>query len=181
MGWWKSVCKRWWPKKVTELPENQWLTPPKRRPLLDGPPEAVLPATAGDLTRPDVIELWLQAEWYRVEPMEVLQDLLEQMIANPDDPPVVLLGWRGGRPLALAVILPPRRLSGQAQVYHFYNKGGSRMRELLARNVVAYLRNAGYTEALAFATRGGPAWEKVFSAARPYKVADVYELRVNEA
>lgn len=167
--WIKKLWHRGVPVPAPALPH---------RPFLDGPPLSVRPASVADLAAPEVIDLFLSAKWFHLDPLDPLVEMLEQL--QTPDPPIVLLGFQGSTPKALAIILPPRRLSGDPQVFHFYNGGPRALRALLARNVVAHLRSAGYTRALAFATRGGPAWEKIFAVAKPKKTGDVYTLEIGE-
>lgn len=134
---------------------------------------------ARKLTDPEIIDLFMRSEFLNLDPMEVLEELL--LRAMSPSPAAVFVGYVDARPEALAIMMPPQTLSPYLLGFHFYNAGPAELRDLLLEEVVAWARRMGYDSCIAFATRGGAAWEKAFAAACPQHWGDIYQFDLKEA
>lgn len=131
------------------------------------------------LTDPAIIDLFLHAEFLNIDPMDVLEELLLRAVSP--SPAAVFIGTVDETPAALAIMLPPQKLSPYLLGFHFYNSGPPALRDRLLEEIVAWARRMDYDTCIAFAVRGGPAWEKTFAAAAPRHWGDIYEFNLKEA
>lgn len=175
MKWLKSVYNWLTVNTPKTVPERPALGPPIPPPRLN----AGLLLDAHELTNPDIIDLFMRAGFLNIDPVDVLEELLLRAISP--SPAAVFIGLVDDQPSALAIMLPPQKLSPYLLGFHFYNAGPPELRDLLLEKIVVWARQMGYDSCIAVAVRGGPAWEKTFTVAAPTHWGDIYEFDLKEA